>query len=616
MRTPFSILLACLGLLLLPALHCAWAQEGPGDDRGAPSAPVDGAGEIKSYTPELRGDLDEALRELVQESLDSFSLKEQPPRSANLLRRRMQDDLKLLRRIMESRGYFKAGLDSALTGPAATPTAVFSVTTGPRFHFRDLRIDLAPKAPKQDVTALPRPADVGLERGASYSSTAVLDAEKAILAHLGARGRPFPEIVERTIVANHDDNSVDVRFSVTPGPLAVFGKTDVQGLEHVNEEFMLMQLPWRQGEPFDAGLLDKAQAKLLQTGLFAVARFDKGQVSEDGELPIVVTATERLPRTFRAGLRYRTDTGPGGKVQWEHRTLLGGGEHLRLGLDADTTKQEFKASFRKPAFLHEKLSLLLESSTARERQSAYDSDSTEATAGLEYALSDRLTLGGGVAYRLSDVHDGAKRDLFGLVSFPASLRYDTRDDILDPGSGGLLACYFTPYADTLGNASSFIKTQAGYSHYLQLLPEKRLVLALRALLGVSVMTNGKGLDGIPADVRYYAGGGGSIRGYAYKSAGDLDISDDPIGGRSLLETAAELRWRFMEDFGLVAFIDAGRAYEQSFPDFGQQLFIGAGAGLRYYSPLGPIGLDVAFPLNRRKGVDDFLQLYISLGQSF
>jgi translocation and assembly module TamA len=615
MRSPFTVLLALLGLLLLPSLHCAWAQGSSGEERGTPSAPEKGAGEIKSYTPELRGDLDDKLRELVQQTLDSFSLKEQPPRSANLLRRRMRDDLKLLRGIMESRGYFKADLDRALTGPAATPTAVFSVTTGPRFHFRDLHIDLAPITP-EDATSLPLPADVGLERGAPYSSTAVLDAEKGILAYLGARGRPFPEIGERTIVANHDDNSVDVRFSITPGPLAVFGTTEVQGLEHVNAEFVLMQLPWRQGDTFDAGLLDKAQVKLLNTGLFAVVTFDKGQVSEDGELPIVVTTTERLPRTFRAGLRYRTDTGPGGKVEWEHRTLLGRGEHLRLEMDADTTKQEFKASFRKPAFMHEKLSLLLESSTARERQDAYDSDSTEATAGLEYAVTDRLTLGAGVAYRLSDVHDRAKRDIFGLVSFPASLRHDTRDDVLDPGSGGLLACYFTPYADTLGNASSFIKTQAGYSHYLQLLPEKRLVLALRALLGVSAMTGGKGLDGIPADVRYYAGGGGSIRGYAYKSAGDLDISDDPIGGRSLLETAAELRWRFMEDFGLVAFIDAGRAYEQSFPDFGQQLFIGAGAGLRYYSPLGPIGLDVAFPLNRRKGVDDFLQLYISLGQSF
>ncbi len=615
MRLSFSFLMAAFGLFLLQ-LGCAWAQESPGEDRGAPPAIVEGAGEIKSYTPELRGELDDDLRGLIQQALDSFSLKDQPPRSTNLLKRRMQDDLALLRRIMESRGYFKAGLSSELTGPAATPTAVFSVTTGPRFHFRDFAIDLALQAPEQDKTALPLPTDVGLERDAPYSSAVVLAAEKGILTHFGARGRPFPEIAERKVTARHDDNGVDVRFTVKPGPLAVFGETEVRGLEHVNAEFVLMQLPWRQGDPFDVGLLEKAQVKLLNTGLFAVARFDKGAVAENGELPIALTATERLPRTFRAGLRYRTDTGPGGKIQWEHRTLFGGGEHLRLELDADTTKQEFKASFRKPAFLHEKLSLLLESSTARERQDAYDSDSTEVTAGLEYALTDRLTLGGGMAYRLSNVDDGGKKEVFGLVSFPASLRYDTRDDILDPGSGGLLACYFTPYADTLGNASSFLMTQAGYSHYLQLLPEKRLILALRALLGVSAMTDGKGIDGIPADVRYYAGGGGSIRGYAYKSAGDLDISDDPIGGRSLLETAAELRWRFMEDFGLVAFVDAGRAYEQGFPDFGQQLFIGAGAGLRYYSPLGPIGLDVAFPLNRRKGVDDFLQIYISLGQSF
>ena len=617
MRFPPMITMAglLLCLLLLPALSPAQrnaTQEAPGET-GVLQTP---AGEITSYTTQLQGNMDKELHDLISKSLDTFTLKNQPPRSLNLLKRRMRDDLETLRKILNSHGYFKADMSTALSGPDVTPVATFNVTPGPRFHLKDIEVSLRATTPEEQGTPLPAAEEIGLVSGAPYTSSAVLEAQSKILEILGSQERPFPEIAERKVIANRGDDTVNVSFVVTPGPRAKFGETTVEGLEHVDKEFVLMRLPWRQGQPYNATLLEKGRTVLIKTSLFAVATFEKGEIDGNGELPILVKATERKPRTFRAGLRYRTDTGPGGKLEWEHRTLFGRGEKLNLSLDADQTEQQFTASFRKPDFLHERLTLLLENSVVRERQDAYDSDSTEATAGLEYAISDRIKVTGGVGYRLSDVNDNGDKEIFGLVSLPASLRWDTRDDFLDPGSGGLLSCFFTPYFDTLGNAANFLKTQVGYSHYFQLVSGKRLILAVRGKLGVSAMDGGGGLYSIPADVRYYAGGGGSIRGYAYKTAGDLDEDEDPTGGRSLLEATAELRWRFYQDFGMVAFVDAGRYYEQTVPDVGQQLFIGAGVGARYYSAMGPIGLDIAFPLNRRDGIDDWFQIYISLGQSF
>jgi len=126
---------------------------------------------------------------------------------------------------------------------------------------------------------------------------------------------------------------------------------------------------------------------------------------------------------------------------------------------------------------------------------------------------------------------------------------------------------------------------------------------------------GESRDAIPANLRFYAGGGGSVRGFGYQLAGQLNDDDDPIGGRSLLELSGEVRVRITESIGAVAFVDAGTVYSSSAPDFSETLRVGAGPGLRYFSPIGPLRLDVGFPLNPRDS-DDTWQLYISIGQAF
>jgi translocation and assembly module TamA len=139
-----------------------------------------------------------------------------------------------------------------------------------------------------------------------------------------------------------------------------------------------------------------------------------------------------------------------------------------------------------------------------------------------------------------------------------------------------------------------------------------VVLAGRAAVGTLF---GASRADVPADLRFYAGGGGSVRGFAFQKAGELDDQNDPIGGRSLFEVSGEVRFRLTETIGLAAFVDAGAAFTSSVPDFDEELRIGAGPGLRYFSPIGPLRLDVGFPVNPRNS-DDAFQLYISIGQAF
>ena len=106
-----------------------------------------------------------------------------------------------------------------------------------------------------------------------------------------------------------------------------------------------------------------------------------------------------------------------------------------------------------------------------------------------------------------------------------------------------------------------------------------------------------------------------MRGYEFQSVGPLDEDDDPLGGRSVIEVGAEVRLRVTEEIGVVPFIEGGIVGESPWPDFEERFLWAAGLGLRYFTAIGPLRLDVAVPINGRDS-DDSFQFYVSLGQAF
>jgi translocation and assembly module TamA len=223
-----------------------------------------------------------------------------------------------------------------------------------------------------------------------------------------------------------------------------------------------------------------------------------------------------------------------------------------------------------------------------------------------------MKAGAGLGYKYSRVKQFGVEDEFSLISLPGRFTWDTSDDLLDPTRGGRLNLRLAPFFDTFKGSLGFVKGYGSYSRYLKISKKPFLVLAGRAALG-SIW--GEERDSIPADERWYAGGGGSVRGFAYQFAGPL-FDGDPIGGRSLLELSFELRAKVTKKIGIVTFIDGGSAFKAEFPDFKEDLRWGGGVGVRYYTPIGPVRLDVAVPLNPREDIDDPFQIYISIGQAF
>jgi translocation and assembly module TamA len=212
---------------------------------------------------------------------------------------------------------------------------------------------------------------------------------------------------------------------------------------------------------------------------------------------------------------------------------------------------------------------------------------------------------------------GTSTDPFGktdytLVGVPLSVRYDTTDNPLDPSRGVRVIGSVASYAKAFGSSVNLIQSKLQASTYYAIDAQARTVLAGRVGLG---SLSGASINEIPDSRRFFAGGGGSVRGFAYRSLSPLGPGDVPIGGRSLFEASLEARFRVTDTIGIVPFVDVGSAFASSYPDFRTNLRYAAGLGLRYFTGFGPLRLDIAVPLDRRKG-EAPAALYVSVGQAF
>ena len=614
------VLIAVIALPLLGAGCAGNGEEGPLD---AEEEAVD----VITYDVAVHGEMPNALRDLLLAASSAQRLTERPPAGVLVLRRRAQADVDTLQKALRSEGYYAGTVDfviegdtapqpreNAVAGLAAAARAhlVFNVDPGPLY--RIVRVDVEVENPDAGFKA-PTPADIGLAIGDPAGAQHVLDAETRLLGQTLRQARPLAKLGPRRAVIDNDTRQMEVTLRVTPGPRADFGTITFEGDEGIDETFLRRRLPFDSGQAFDPEVVDKGRTSLVQTNLFSVVRVDIGTARDaQGRVPVSYVVTPRLHRSIGGGIGYQSDTGAEVHAFWENRNLFGAGERLRAEATWGQSDQELNLTFRKPDIFIPRLALLGEAGAASTSTDAYDSDSLRAGTGLEYAFTDRVTGTFGIAYRYADIKEKDEdRQTYGLVSFPATVDWDFSDDLLDPSTGGRVRLFGAPYFDTLGADTRFFKTQLTHSRYFSLLAEKRLILALRGSLGAM---DGASRQDIPADERFYAGGGGSVRGIGYQLAGPLDDDDEPLGGRSLAEFSVEFRTRFTESIGGVAFLDGGTVFDNATPDFEDPLRLGTGVGLRYITPIGPLRFDVGVPVDRRRGVDDAYQLYISIGQAF
>ncbi|MDX1580418.1 MAG: BamA/TamA family outer membrane protein, partial [Alphaproteobacteria bacterium] len=542
-RLPAVLLLIAFAATIAAGGQPAQAQQKNGYDY---TLKIDGAGRFESRLKEIS---------------DLQALKDNKPGSIWELRARIRSDIKRFANLLRTEGYYAARLSHSIDSQARPIAVTIFVDRGPAFTIETFEVvlegaDPAPEAYQKELERL-QTALVG-SRAANAD---IVAAYTSLLDLLPEHGYPEASLVDRELVADHTTDTVSVSITLGSGMLAKMGDVSFSGLDRTKASFLKRMKTWEDGQIWQSSKLRTYREELVDTGLFNSVVFDRAPeseepVSESAEpVPVNIEAkiSEREPRTIGIEAGYSTSKGFGGEIFWRHRNFFGRGENVRVGLDANEVEQFANATFTKPHFRRKNQKLRLGLEGRLEKTDAFRERSIEASIGLSRQFTPRLEGFVRLVPEYADLRDPLNADEdFVIIGVPVGVTYDGTDDLLNPSEGFRLGGVVTPTAVIENSVRTFYKFEINSSAYLPLNKAQTTVAAFRIRLG-SIL--GQGLADIPANKRFYAGGGASLRGYDFRSVGPLDINDDSIGGRSVFEAGAELRFKITESIGLVPFVE-------------------------------------------------------------
>ena len=561
-----------------------------------------------TFTPTGDDRLDGAIEEASQLS----ALSDRAPDSDAALRSRAADDRERFNAVARAFGYYDDTVDVAIDSTAPPVKITVTVVPGPQYLLSSVTVVgvdgkmLPPNAPSITTTQL------DLHLGKQAYSAPVAAANARIERIFRAHGYPFASVKNRKVTIDHGTHTMTVVYMLEPGPTASFGQTGFKALDSVHEAYVARHLGWAEGDLYNVDKVEKTRDQLVASNLFSTVAIDTEKGPDPDVVPMQVDVTERLPRSVAIGGSYASTEGISGNASWEHRNLFGEAEDLKFGILVGQEDSAITADFRKPDIFGVGWDFLSDITIGKEDAIAYTSDGEKWFNGFEYKLIQNVVIGAGISLEHATITDYELHQHYMLIGLPVYVKRDGTDDLLNPTTGSREGITLTPYTDPGNSKLSFINGQINGSYYQRLGDSDRYVVAVLASLGATV---GVSLDELPKDKRFYAGGGGSVRGYGFQRAGPIDANDTPIGGLSSAGASLEFRYKLTETIGIVPFVDAGNVYDTAFPDLGERLFLGAGIGARYYTGLGPLRFDIAAPLHRRNG-DRPIQIYVSLGQAF
>lgn len=524
---------------------------------------------------------------------------------------------------LASEAYFSPEIRADLVDPPALQPRL-SVDPGPRYALSSIAIDLGGLVADADLQAA-LDAALQLEPGDLALPRNVLAAERALRAALQRAGYADASIGERDAVGDRDTAEIALTLRLTPGPRVKLGEAVFSSGLRTRQRFVEPLVPFEAGDTYSPRALSTLADRLSETRLYdrvtvRLAETPSG-ITADGEeiRDVEVRLRERARYTISAGASFSTSEGAGLTGAWTRRNATRRGDTFEVAATLAQQQRAVEADWRVPHLLGYGRGLTLSADAGREETDAFDRDALTLGAALDLRQDAHITYTFGVAAEVTRETDAAvrrvdpddgQRDLQ-ILSASAAIQIDHADDVLDPSEGWRATARIEP-GQVVGDVSEFFTlATGGASAYRPFGAERRFVLAGHIEAGL--VTGAPTLE-LPTSRRFFAGGGGSARGFAYQSIGPRDIDGAPIGGRGLLETSAELRWRRSERLGFAVFVDGAAVTESDAPSFDDMRF-GAGVGARYYTPIGPIRLDIATPLDRRAG-DDAVQVYISIGQAF
>ncbi|MAX00442.1 MAG: hypothetical protein CMN72_12545 [Sphingomonas sp.] len=614
-------------------------EPAPLPDEGEIAQPLQPIGQFDTQPPpEIAGVKDEKTVEIPYsvkvEGLEQVGLEDQfrdyssleegdgEAANATMVSARAKEDEQLAVRLMQSLGYYDGTAVSTIEQAgkdAKGLTVTIIATPGERYTFGSITTKGDATEPQGLVDkALP------LKVGDPIDAERVQAAEANVSLRLPQQGYPFFRLGDRDILLDDADHQGDYTLPYDLGPRASFGGFTIQGEDRPFEaEHVKVLSRFEKGDLYDSRKVDDLRKALVATGLFSTVSVEPKQTDEtapDGTqyVDMLVREAAGPPRTLAGEAGYGTGEGFLLQGSWTHRNLFPPEGALIVAGKAGTQEQGLSGTFRRSNAGKRDRTVTLGLSADHTDYDAYEAYTGRLFGRISYDSTPlwqkKFTYGYGFELigTNEDVYnfaaDERQRKTYFVAALPLDATWDTSDSLLNPTRGFRIKANVSPEAAVKGGFRPYARISLEGDVYYP--ATDSLVLAGRLAAGT---IPGIDRDELPPSRRFYAGGGGSVRGYGYRELGPIAPDGKPIGGLSFNEFSLEARYRF-GNFGIVPFIDGGQAYDTVYPR-GSDLRYGAGIGGRFYTNFGPLRVDLATPLNPREG-DPKIAVYISIGQAF
>ncbi len=578
----------------------------------------------RAATPkaEVAGVADRDLRTKIEQAVGEAP---NAPDNALEARRRAEDAADAAALALRSEGYYDYAITPDVSGEAK-PKAVLKIDSGRRTVLAAPTVDWTAAPPDAQTQAAAIKA-LGLAPGHPARAADVIAAEGRLVATLQARGYADAKADTRKVVVDHADFTMTPAYRIDPGGLVKLDGVRLNSKGRTRLAWVTRLVPWRHGQVYSPSQIAELQRRLLDTGVYdevSVALTPIGQNDKTdgkGARPVVVTLVDRAPISLEAGASYSTSEGLGGDATVRFFDLLGRADTVSLIARAAQLEKLLGVQLSLPEVGAPDQTLILEPDLYYDQTNAYDASGARLRLDLKRRLGKTSFLVFGVGV------DGLRDDEYALgppaeptimiarsltlVTAHASLTLDRSDSVLNPTRGWKVNLDVQPTVVTGESNLAFVRTLGQASGYLPLDHKANTVLAARVRLGSILAAS---VPDVPAPLRFFSGGGGSVRGYTYQGIGPRFPNGAPDGGAGLFETSLELRRNLVGPWGVAAFLEGGSISRDPAPDFTHTEWA-AGVGVRYRLGFAPLRADIAFPFDHTGGIPS-LQVYLGIGQAF
>ena len=511
------------------------------------------------------------------------------------LERFRKQAIEAARTAMEPYGYYDARIAVAIEEEVPGEYRL-RVKVEPGEPVRVAEVGLALQGPGAEEGALKAlAAAFPLKKGDVLHQRRYEEAKGALLVQALESGYLDAVFSVHEIRITKATSTANIRLELATGSRYFFNGVRIEGAAAYPDQFLRRYLAFKPGEPFSYSRLGETQLNFANAERFREVNVTpEKEEAREFQVPILVQLKPAPSKSLRQGIGYGTDTGARFNARFRDLNVLGRGHEFYSNLSLSERLQGLAAGYVWPGAADIRNTTTVQLNLQQEDVTTYTSRLMAFEIDKNQSLGKREIGTAYIKLQREDYTIGDQEDSSARLILPGlRLSGDHYDNLTRPVRGFRYAFDLRGTDQWLGSDTELLQLVSEGSWLLPL--PGRFSLHTRAKAGITLVSDPIGE--LPPDLRFYAGGDQSVRGYAYQSLGPTDATGQVVGGKHLLTVSVELERTLFSDWGVSVFYDAGNAFD-TLDEI--RLAQGAGIGLHYYTPVGVLNLSLA----RQIGVDD------------